>query len=186
MRRSYTTDNSNPTNSPTSVGPIASGTTLSLQFPAGASNLTFKVIAVRTNYQSSAIVPVVFSATNLVPYGAPSIQINNQFAVGTIAAVGSAQLTISSGFPDGFIFYTLDGTMPTIGWPFYTGPVTLTDSAIVQAMGLSADFSQTAFAPAVTVQIIPVYNLQTSVVGRRHNQRRARPTAPMPAIRWWF
>ena len=28
---------------PPSVGPISSGTTLSLQFPAGASNLTFKV-----------------------------------------------------------------------------------------------------------------------------------------------
>ena len=32
-------------------------------------------------------------------------------------------------------------------------------------MSLSADFTQTAFAPAVTVQVIPVYNLQTSVVG---------------------
>ena len=101
----------------------------------------------------------------VVPYGAPSIQINNQLAVGTVSAEGSAQLTISGGFTNGFIFYTLDGTTPTIGSPFYTGPVTLTNSAIVQAMSLSADFTQTAFAPAVPVQIIPLYNLQTSVVG---------------------
>ena len=101
----------------------------------------------------------------VLPFGAPSILINDQLAVGTVAAVGSAQITISGGFTNGFIFYTLDGTTPTTSSPFYTGPVALTNSAIVQAMGLSADFSQTAFAPAVTVRIIPVYDLQTSVVG---------------------
>ncbi len=41
----YTTDGSDPTNAAPSVGPVASGTTLSLQFPGGASNLTFKVVA---------------------------------------------------------------------------------------------------------------------------------------------
>src|ERR1017187_9516161 len=66
---------------------------------------------------------------------------------------------------NGFIFYTLDGATPNTSSPFYTGPVTLINSAIVQAMSLSADFTQTAFSPAVTVQITPVYNLQTSVVG---------------------
>jgi hypothetical protein len=62
----YTVDGSNPTNAAPSVGPISSGTTLSLQFPAGGTNLTFKVIAFRANYQPSAIVGVVFSATNVV------------------------------------------------------------------------------------------------------------------------
>ncbi len=101
----------------------------------------------------------------VLPSGAPSIRINNRLAVGNVPAVGSAQLTISGGFTNGFIFYTLDGTTPNTSSPFYSGPVTLTNSAIVQAMSLSADFTQTAFAPAVTVQIIPVYALQTSVVG---------------------
>ncbi len=100
---------------------------------------------------------------NVLP--APTISINNQLAVGTIFAIGSAQLSISGGFPDGFIFYTLDGTTPTIGSPLYTGPVTMTGSATVQAMSLSADLSLSAYAPAVTVQITPVYNLQTSVLG---------------------
>jgi hypothetical protein len=39
---------------------------LSLQFPAGGSNLTFKVIAFRDCYQPSAVVPEVFSTTNFV------------------------------------------------------------------------------------------------------------------------
>ncbi len=94
--------------------------------------------------------------------GAPSIQINNQLAFGSVSALGSAQLTISGGFTNGFIFYTLDGTAPNTGSPLYAGPVTLTTSAIVRAMSLSEDFTQTAFAPGVWVQI---FNLQTSVVG---------------------
>jgi alpha-tubulin suppressor-like RCC1 family protein len=98
----------------------------------------------------------------VLPFGAPSIQINGRLAAGSVGADGSAQLTISGGFTNGFIFYTLNGTTPTTSSPYYTGPVTLTTSAIVQAMSLSADFAQTAFAPAVWVQ---VFNLQTSVVG---------------------
>ena len=101
----------------------------------------------------------------LLPPGTPSIRVNGHVAIGTVVAIGSAQLTISRGFANGFIFYTLDGTTPTISSPFYTGPVTFTNSAMVQAMSLSADFSQSAFASAVTVQVIPVFNLQTSVVG---------------------
>lgn len=62
----YTVDGSNPTNAAPSVGPISSGTTLSLQIPPDGSNLIFKVIAFRDNYQPSGIVPVVFSATNMV------------------------------------------------------------------------------------------------------------------------
>ena len=101
----------------------------------------------------------------VVPFGAPSIRVNNQLAVGTVPSVGSAQLTVSGGFTNGFIFYTLDGSIPTTSSPLYAGPITLTNSATIQAMSLSADFSQSAHAPAVEVQIIPVYNLQTSVVG---------------------
>ena len=63
----YRTDGLDPTNAPPSIGPIANGATLSLQFPVGSSTITFKVIALRTNYQASTVVPVVFSVTNFVP-----------------------------------------------------------------------------------------------------------------------
>jgi hypothetical protein len=101
----------------------------------------------------------------VLPPGGPSIRLNGQLAVGTVPVVASAQLTISGGFTNGFIFYTLDGSVPTTSSPLYTGPITLTSSATIEAMSLSADFQQTAVSPAVTLQIIPVYNLQTSVVG---------------------
>ena len=80
----YTTDGSNPTNAAPSVGPIPSGTNnLSLQFPPGTSNLTFKVIAVRACYQPSAVVTAYFYETNFVPnvisFGFASGEASSQF-----------------------------------------------------------------------------------------------------------
>ena len=150
---------------------------LSYQWQFNGTNIpgaTFNVQAVTNAHLTDAgtysviITNQIGGVTNqsmilqVLPFGAPSIQINNRLAVGSVCAEGSAQLAISGGFTNGFIFYTLDGTTPTTSSPFYTGPVTLTNSATVQAMSLSSDFAQTAFAPAVWLQ---VFNLETSVVG---------------------
>jgi hypothetical protein len=101
----------------------------------------------------------------VLPPGAPSIRVNDQLAVGTLTATGFAQVAISGGFTNGFIFYTIDGSIPTTSSPFYAGPIIVTNSAVIQAMSLSADFLETALAPAVTVQIIPLFSLQTTVSG---------------------
>jgi hypothetical protein len=101
----------------------------------------------------------------VLPPGAPSIQVNGVLAVGTMIFTTSVQVTLSGGFSNGYIFYTLDGSVPSVNSPLYTGAITLTNSATVQAMSLSSDLSQTAFAPAVNVMIVPLYNLQTAVVG---------------------
>src|SRR5205807_1042534 len=61
----YTTDGSDPdTNNPASVGPITSGTTISLN---ATSDLLFKVRAFRANYLDSDIVSKTFSADSFVP-----------------------------------------------------------------------------------------------------------------------
>ena len=100
----------------------------------------------------------------VLPYGAPSIRVNGELAVGTVQVI-SPTVTLSGGFPGGILFYTLDGSVPTTGSPVYTGPLNLTSNAIVQAMSLSADFVQTSVAPPVTVLVTPVYSLQTTVSG---------------------
>jgi hypothetical protein len=82
----YTSDGSDPTNAAPSVGPIPSGTTLSLQFPAGGTNLTFKVIAFRSNYQPSAVVSARFSSTN---FNANSISFGFASGEASSAFVGS-------------------------------------------------------------------------------------------------
>jgi len=65
----YTTDGSNPTNdgSGTSIGPIVSGQTLSLNFVGTNTSLLFKIRGFRPNYQPSAIVGNIFSLASFVP-----------------------------------------------------------------------------------------------------------------------
>jgi hypothetical protein len=101
----------------------------------------------------------------VLPAHAPSIRVNGQFAVGTVSVGSPANIIITNGFPGGIIFYTLDGSPPTTSSTLYTGPFLLTTTTTVRAMSLSADFSQSSEAPAVTVSVIPTYSLTSSVSG---------------------
>jgi hypothetical protein len=142
---------------------ISGATNSSLAFPS--SQLTnagvYSVVvnnALGVTTSSNAVLQVL-------PLGAPSIQVNTVPAVGTMIFTASVEVSILGGFPDGFIFYTLDGSVPSVGSPLYDGPISLTNSATIQAMSLSSDLSQTAFAPSVNVRVVPLYALQTAVTG---------------------
>lgn len=94
------------------------------------------------------------------------IMVNGQTAVGSFSTVAPASVTLTGSFPGGFIFYTLDGSTPTTSSTLYSGPIILNNSAVVSAIGVSSDFSQSNYASPVTVQITtPAYTLQTSVAG---------------------
>jgi hypothetical protein len=141
-------------------------------FGATNSTLTFTSVELTNAGVYSVLVSNsvgVATSSNAVlqvlPPDAPSIQVNGQLTVGTVTVVDSAQVTIAGGFPNGYIFYTLNGTVPSVDSLLYSDPVTLSNSATVQAMSLSADFSATAYAPPVQVQITTLCSLQTSVVG---------------------
>jgi hypothetical protein len=94
------------------------------------------------------------------------VNVNGQPAVGSYSTIAPAIVTLTGGYPGGFLFYTLDGSTPNTSSALYGGPILLTNSVVVSAMGLSSDVSQTNYAPPVTVQITtPAYILQTSVIG---------------------
>ena len=93
------------------------------------------------------------------------VEVNGQPSQGTVLTVAPATITLLGGYPNGYIFYTLDGSTPTTSSTLYSAPFTLTNSAIIQTLALSGDFSQTSNGVPVTVQIIPTYTLQTSIVG---------------------
>jgi prolyl-tRNA editing enzyme YbaK/EbsC (Cys-tRNA(Pro) deacylase) len=93
------------------------------------------------------------------------VRVNGQPAIGSGTAVASGQVTISGGYPGGFLFYTLNGSTPTTASTLYSGPFTVTNTTVVNVMAMSADFSQNTLAPPVTVQIVPVYTLGVSVSG---------------------
>ena len=105
-------------------------------------------------------------------------------------------MTISGGYPGGYLFYTLDGSTPTSGSTYYSGPITLTNSAMVRILSLSADFSQTTEGDPVNVLISPAYPLQTSIIGNGTLTTNP-PTGPYlsntvvtltatPAVHWAF
>ncbi len=101
----------------------------------------------------------------VLPPSAPSISVNGRLAVDPVMVGSSGLISMSGGFPGGLVFYTLDGSDPSVASIFYAEPFTLTNSATIKAMSLSADFSQTAFAPAISLVVLPVYGLQVTVSG---------------------
>lgn len=93
------------------------------------------------------------------------VQVNGQPDTSAVTTVAPATIALLGGFPGGFLFYTLDGSTPSITSTYYTKPFTLTNSATIQTLALSSDFSQSAFGLPVAVQIVSGFTLQTTVVG---------------------
>jgi len=93
------------------------------------------------------------------------VKVNGQVATGTVNVGAPGTVTLSGGYPGGFLFYTLDGSAPATSSTFYTGPIVLNSSALVRTLGMSSDFLMTAEGIPVTVQVVPTFNLQTSVIG---------------------
>ena len=103
----------------------------------------------------------VTSSPAVLSVRAVYVTVNGLIPGGTVNAVTSATVAFVSGFQGGFVFYTLDGSTPSINSTLYSGPITISNSAVVQAMVLSSDFSQSAFSSAVTIQIVGPLNVTT-------------------------
>ena len=133
--------------------------------PAGTNNVLMLSIVSLSQAGSYDVVITnsagsITSSPAILDVSAILVEVNGQPAAKTNSAVISATLTLS-GFPGGFIYFTLDGSLPTTSSAIYSGPIILSNSAVVQAMTLSADFSQTAYSTPVTVQILAPLNVST-------------------------
>jgi hypothetical protein len=93
------------------------------------------------------------------------VKVNGQIVTGTAFAVAPATVTLLGGYPGGYFFYTLDGSAPTSSSTYYAGPITLTNSAVIRMLTMSADFTTTVEGDPVAVQVVPTFNLQTSITG---------------------
>ncbi|MEK7781760.1 MAG: chitobiase/beta-hexosaminidase C-terminal domain-containing protein, partial [Verrucomicrobiota bacterium] len=119
--------------------PIGDATNSVLSFASAALGDAGNYDVVVTNFYGSAISAGAVLQVTLS--NAPNVQVNGQLAVDSIAVGSPANITISGGFPGGFIFYTLDGSPPTISATLYSGGFSLTNSQTIRALSLSADFS---------------------------------------------
>ncbi|MDB4797200.1 leucine-rich repeat protein [bacterium] len=76
-----------------------------------------------------------------------------------------ATVSLFTHFPQGEIFYTLDGTKPTFTSAPYTAPFQLTESATIRAIAYSADFTNSIEAEPVSLRLLPAYSMNVSTAG---------------------
>lgn len=162
---------SNLLSEPSEFSVSASGTaplayqwrTNGVDLAGGASSPTLTLTNVTTANAGSYTVRVSNTGGSAVSDPATltvfDITVDGLAAGSSIFRPGPAVLAVSSYFPGGFIFYTLDGSAPTTGSTLYSGPFTLPSSATVRVLALSSDFLQSVPGPAVAVQIVPFNSL---------------------------
>jgi hypothetical protein len=114
----------------------------------------------------SNFVGSVTSAPALLTVKGVGIFLGSQMLTnGTYNFLTSPTLSILSVFPNGSIFYTLDGSAPSFASTTYTGTFAVSSNATVRALGYSADFSQSEEADPVDIVLPPKHTLTTSTVG---------------------
>ena len=82
-----------------------------------------------------------------------------------------AMVQLVNRFPNGQLFYSLDGSEPSLNSTPYTVPFTITRSSVVRQFFLSEDFTETGTVEAVSLQIVPTFTLSTPVTGSGQVQR---------------
>ena len=70
---------------------------------------------------------------------------------------GSVSVTMQTATPGASIYYTTDGTTPTQSSSLYNGPVTLTNTATVDAQGFMSGYSPSGVASASFTNTDPTY-----------------------------
>jgi hypothetical protein len=106
------------------------------------------------------------NVTRTAPVGMPAIFVDGNFEVtNSVTRLGRAEITMQTSFPNGTIFYTLDGSPPTFVANLYIGPFELRRSATIRAAAWNATFSTFWEADPVAVVVEPVYSLTASTPG---------------------
>jgi hypothetical protein len=73
--------------------------------------------------------------------------------------VGPTTVSFVTGFTNGSMYYTLDGSQPSFLTSFYQSLFTIEQSSLLRAVAYSADFSQYGEMPPIAITIIPVYGI---------------------------
>ena len=142
---------------------ISNATQATLTFNPVALSDAGNYLVVVSNTAGSATSSNAVLAVRL--HGAPIIRVDSQLVVGSVTKVGSSTVTMESGFSNGVIYYTLDGSTPNPGSRLYSAAIVVSNTTVVRALGLDVDTFDTAEAPAVTINIVPTYPLTLTTRG---------------------
>ena len=129
-----------------------------------------RVISVTTNPVFTAIFTPVTplealqfgSVTRLAPVGMPAAFADGVY-VGDSNAIGRGSVTISlqTTFPNGRMFFTLDGSLPDVSSMLYQTAFVVKRSSLLRVVAFNADFSQLIEFDAVAIHVLPTLNAST-------------------------
>lgn len=116
---------------------------------------------------TTAVETLTFSnISRTAPIGMPAIFIDGEFVVtNEVSRLDLAEVSMLTTFPNGSIFYTLDGSAPSFAASLYSGPFVLRRSATVRAVAYDASFLNSWEADAVQVNIEPTFSVSLSTAG---------------------
>lgn len=119
---------------------------------------------------TTAVETITFNGrTRIAPFGMPAIIVNgNFFADPTNSPVfefGQANISIVTAFPNGSIFYTLDGQPPSFNSTYYSDSFVIRRSAILRAIAYDAYFTNSWEADPLQIDIEPLYSVNALVSG---------------------
>lgn len=129
----YTLDGSIPTTSSS----IYSGT-----LTVSSGTVTISALAVAPSYSPSAVDTATI--TIVPPSAATPI-----FTPGSGTYIGAQTVSISGGTPGATIYYTTDGSLPTVSSNVYSGSITVTASEVINAVAASPGFVTSQVSSAV-------------------------------------
>lgn len=78
---------------------------------------------------------------------------------------GAVSVELTNVYPDGLIFYTLDGSTPSFLSSQYSGSFLISQSAVLRAVGYRADFLEFGELGPIAILMVPSYALSISSAG---------------------
>jgi len=128
----------------------------------GASNNYTAIFSATTSVET-----LTFSnVSRIAPSGMPAIFVDGQFVLtGQVSRLGSAEVSMLTTYPNGAIFYTLNGTTPDFGAELYDGSFIIRRSGAIRAVAYDASFLNSWEADPINVIIEPTYFVNASTPG---------------------
>jgi hypothetical protein len=129
----------------TNVQPSKSGNySLFVSNPYGSTNSSGAILKVN----------VVLVSGNAQPLT------NSQYSLSN-----SVTIQMQNAYSNGFIFYTLDGSTPTIFSAMYSAPFVVSTNCVIRTLGFSPDFFESALADPITLFFLPLYSITATTAG---------------------